>query len=275
MAYTYIGRPLRRLEDSRFLRGEGQYTDDFSKPGQAYAAFVRSPHAHARVHFIRSAAAASAPGVLLVLTGQDYVADGCQGLRHAPVPADAIDYQRPSFGPALDEPHLPLAVDKVRYPGEAVAVVVAETPQAAKDAAQLVEVDYAPLPAVSDPQAATKPGAPNLWPSAPDNVAVTATFGDARATREGIDRSDTVVEHSFRVQRIANAQLEPRAALGTFDRSTTTFEMIAGSQGVVWVDPSAGPATAPKPSSPTSRVVMPKPPPTWESTRTAASPPWT
>jgi carbon-monoxide dehydrogenase large subunit len=224
---------MPRLEDPRLLRGEGEYTDDFSKPDQAYAAFVRSPHAHARITSISVDQAAKAPGVILVLTGRDYVDDGRQGIRHAPVPADSIDYQRPAFSPAVDEPHFPLAVDTVRYPGEAVAVVVAETPQAAKDAAQLVEVDYVPLEAVSNAQEAIEPGAPNLWPSAPDNVAVTATFGDEEATIRNIERADVVVEHSFRIQRIANAQMEPRAALGNFDPSTGTYEMIAGSQGVV------------------------------------------
>jgi carbon-monoxide dehydrogenase large subunit len=233
MPETYIGRPMPRLEDPRFLRGEGQYTDDFAKPDQTYAAFVRSPHAHARITSISQDRAVKAPGVLLILTGQDYVDDGCQGIRHAPVPADSIDHQRPAFRSARDEPHLPLAVDTVRYPGEAVAVVIATTPQKARDAAQLVEVDYVPLPAVSDAQAAIKPDAPNLWPSAPDNVAVTATFGDEHATSESIERSAIVVEHEFRIQRIANAQLEPRAAIGNFQESTETYEMIAGSQGVV------------------------------------------
>src|SRR5437879_6277789 len=139
MRRAFIGRPMPRLEDQRLLRGNGCYTDDWNLPQQVYAAFVRSPHAHAEVLAIRTAPAAAAPGVLAVLTAADYLADGCVGIRHAPVPADTLHYDRPAFGTfdgrqPFDQPQLPLASDRVRYPGEAVAVVIAESQLAAADA---------------------------------------------------------------------------------------------------------------------------------------------
>ncbi|HEY0584456.1 MAG TPA: xanthine dehydrogenase family protein molybdopterin-binding subunit, partial [Chloroflexota bacterium] len=125
MPQRFVGQPLPRLEDGRLLRGEGRFTDDWSLPDQTWAAFVRSPHAHARIGSISTQAARDRPGVLAVLTAADYVADGCLGIRHAPIPADTLDVTRPAFGPAdarppLDEPQFPLARERVRYPGEAV-----------------------------------------------------------------------------------------------------------------------------------------------------------
>src|SRR5229473_3171331 len=180
---------MPRLEDERLVRGAGQFTDDWTLPEQCYAAFVRSPHAHARLQAIRSQSAARAPGVLAVLTGADYLADGRLPIAHGPVPADAVDYTRPAFGmfagrAPLDEPQPPLAIERVRYPGEAVAVVIAESQSAARDAASLVEVDYSILPALFDPLDAFKPDAPLISPGAPDNVGVDASFGDfVQATR--------------------------------------------------------------------------------------------
>ncbi|HEV7664588.1 MAG TPA: xanthine dehydrogenase family protein molybdopterin-binding subunit [Chloroflexota bacterium] len=238
MVERYVGRPLPRLEDERLLRGQGRYTDDWTLPDQTFAAFVRSPHAHARVLAIDLTAAQAAPGVVAVLTAADYLADGCVGLRHAPVPADTIDYTRPAFGPTdtrppLDEPQLPLAHERVRYPGEALAVVIAESPAAARDAADQVTVEYALLAAVSDAHAALADHAPRLTEAAPDNLAVAASFGDPDATTQALAGAAVTVEHDFRIQRIANAQIEPRSAIGTFDPSTQTYLMIAGSQGVV------------------------------------------
>jgi carbon-monoxide dehydrogenase large subunit len=127
-----IGQPLPRLEDRRLVTGNGRYTDDIDVPGQAYAAFLRSPHAHARIVSIDIGAALAAPGVIAVLTGADYLADGFQGMQHVPMPLDAIDPTAPAFRDALHAPaysrlHLPLPVDNVRHVGEAVAMVVADT----------------------------------------------------------------------------------------------------------------------------------------------------
>src|SRR5271166_3184296 len=151
----YVGRPLPRFEDLRLVRGGGRYTDDIAMPGEAHAVFVRAPHAHAEIAAIDGAAARARPGVLAVLTGEDYVADGHIGMAHFPNPADAIDVRVPSFRPSsehkiLDELQPPLAVGRVRYVGEAVAVVVAESVLAARDGAEAVKVDYEVLPAVTD-----------------------------------------------------------------------------------------------------------------------------
>src|SRR5258708_13819602 len=122
-----VGAAIARREDEGVLRGAGQYTDDVALPDQSYAAFVRSPHAHAEVVAVRSHVAARAAGVLAVLTGADYLADGRLPIAHGPVPSDAVDYTQPAFGPfdgrvPLDAPHPPLAGDPPRYPAEAVAL---------------------------------------------------------------------------------------------------------------------------------------------------------
>src|SRR6476646_10187868 len=150
----YIGRPMPRFEDLRLVRGAGKYSDDISMPGQAIAAFVRSPHAHALIKRIDTSAARKMPGVIAVLTGADYMADGLKGALQRANPAGAIDIKVRAFAPekrpVLEEPQFPLAPERVRYPGEAVAVVVAETLSQARDAAEAVTVEYNVLPAVTD-----------------------------------------------------------------------------------------------------------------------------
>jgi carbon-monoxide dehydrogenase large subunit len=233
----YVGRPLPRFEDLRLITGRGRFTDDRSLPGQAYGVFVRSPHAHARILRLDGTAARALPGVIAVLTAADYRADGRAGVQQVPIPSDVIDYKQPAFRdrpgrPVADLPHWPFAADRVRFPGEAVALVVAETQAAARDAAEAVEVDYAPEPAVTDVLDAIRPGAPLLWPEIPDNTAFEAAFGDAAATEVAMAAADLVVEHSFRNQRIANAQMEPRSAIGAYDAATDSWTLISGSQGV-------------------------------------------
>jgi aerobic carbon-monoxide dehydrogenase large subunit len=191
------------------LRGEGRYTDDFALTGQVYAAFVRCPHAHARIISIDASRATRA---IACFTGADYASDGLP-INHTPVPADVIDYRRPAFS-GVDEPHWPLAVDEVRFQGEAVAVVIAASAAEAEDAAALVEVEYAVLEQQS-------------------RVGAQAAFGDHDATEHAIAHADVVIEQRLVSQRIANAQLEPRAAIGSYDAETDSYLMIAGSQGAV------------------------------------------
>src|SRR5215212_5696994 len=139
----FIGQPLPRFEDLRLVRGKGRYTDDISLPDEAYAAFVRSPHAHARIVRIDKSAALGAPGTLAVLTAEDYLTDGYLGVPHMPNPVDAIDVRKPAFdGPVLDQPHFPLVVERVRHVGEPVAIVVATSQAEGRSAAELVEVEY-------------------------------------------------------------------------------------------------------------------------------------
>ena len=248
----FIGRPMPRFEDLRLVRGAGSYTDDVSIPGQAFAVFVRAPHAHASIASIDAAAARSRPGVLAVLTGDDYVADGHVGMAHFPNPADAVDIRFPSFASKpeqkiLDELQLPLAVSRVRYVGEAVAVVVADTLLAARDAAEHVQVEYEVLPAVTDVLEALAPGAPTISPGAPGNLALDNAFGDRAAVEAALGGAHVVIEQTIRCQRTASAFMEPRAAIGSYDRAESRYTLISGCQGVHRVrHPLAGCLNVPK-----------------------------
>jgi aerobic carbon-monoxide dehydrogenase large subunit len=225
---------MPRFEDLRLVRGAGKYSDDISMPGHAIAAFVRSPHAHAIVKRIDAAAARTMPGVIAVLTGADYVADGLKGAVQRANPAGAIDIKVRAFAPekrpVLEEEQFPFALDRVRYPGEAVAVVVAEQLFQARDAAEAVAVDYEVLRAVTDLREAD--GAETIWASAPDNIALDQEFGDAAAVGAAFDAADLVVEQTFRNQRIANAQMEPRSGVACYDAATQSYTLISGNQGV-------------------------------------------
>src|SRR3984957_6048281 len=155
----YIGRAMPRFEDLRLVAGRGRFSDDAAFAGQAYGTFVRSPHAHARIGAIDTAAAAGLPRVLAILTAAGYAAAGGRGIVSMPNPADAHDVKRRAFaGPGrntpFDAPHPPLAAERVRYVGEPVAMVVAQTAAAAPDAAERVIVEYDALPAVTDAVAA-------------------------------------------------------------------------------------------------------------------------
>ena len=234
----YIGRALPRFEDLRLVAGRGRFSDDAAFEGQAYAAFVRSPHAHARLGAIDTGAAAGLPGVLAILTAADYAAAGGRGIAHMPNPADAHDVKLRSFaGPGrrtpFDAPHLPLAAERVRYVGEPVAMVVAETAAAAQDAAERVVVRYEVLPAVTDAVAALAPGAPLIHEFVSGNLAVEAEFGDHAAAQAAFAAADLVVTQMFRNQRIASAQMEPRAALASYDPAQGLYTIHTCSQGAV------------------------------------------
>src|ERR1700689_79637 len=170
-----IGQPVPRVEDPRFITGRGRYVDDIDLPHQCYGVVVMSPHAHARINSIDTAKALAAEGVLAVLTGADVKADGL-GQLAPPMPEDM-------GGPkGFRTPRAILEADKVRAVGDRVAFVVAETLLQARNAAELVEVDYEPLPAVVTLEDAVKPGAPAVWDEAPNNVAVGLMMGSKEAT---------------------------------------------------------------------------------------------
>lgn len=233
-----IGQPLPRLEDRRLVTGNGRYTDDIDVPGQAYAAFLRSPHAHARIVSIDIGAALAAPGVIAVLTGADYVADGFQGMQHVPMPLDAIDPTAPAFRDALHAPaysrlHLPLPVDKVRHVGEAVAMVVADTAARARDAAEMIVVDYDVLDAVVRADDALAAGAPQLYDDAPGNLCFEVQLGDRAAAQRLFADAHLVVRRDFHNSRVVNCQMEPRAAIGVYDPAEGSYTLISGSQGAV------------------------------------------
>jgi len=232
-----VGQPLPRAEDIRLVSGKGRYTDDVNLPGQAYGAFVRSPHPHAAIRAIDVQAALESPGVIAVLRGQDYLDDGHQGMDHIPNPADAVAFRERAFsqsstGVIFNQRHLPLAVDRVRHVGEPVVLVVARSVREARDACERVEIDYDPLPAVVDAVQAMEEGAPQLWAGAPRNLCFQARIGEEEAVRRAFAHARHVVRHEFRNSRVVNCQMEPRSALGSYDPRTGEYLLIAGSQGV-------------------------------------------
>ncbi|MES2759915.1 MAG: xanthine dehydrogenase family protein molybdopterin-binding subunit [Pseudomonadota bacterium] len=232
-----IGQPIPRLEDQRLVEGQGRYTDDINVDGQVYAAFMRSPHAHALLCSINTDAARAAPGVLAVLTGQNYLDAGFQGIEHVPNPADAIAPAQPAFteaiaGRVFNQLHLPLAVDRIRHVGEPIVMVIATSALAARDAAELVEVDFEELGAVIDADVAMEEGAPKLWEGAPRNICFQAELGDRAAAQAIFATAPHVLRREFRNSRIVNCQMEPRAAIGQYDAATESYTLISGSQGV-------------------------------------------
>ncbi|WP_286505222.1 xanthine dehydrogenase family protein molybdopterin-binding subunit [Variovorax davisae] len=232
-----IGQPLPRREDGRLITGRGQYTDDMDLPGQTWAAFVRSPHAHARIVAIETAAASGMPGVIAVLTGRDYADDGHRGIDHIPNPVDAVDarakaFTRSSTGRIYERRQWPLAIDKVRHVGEALVMVVAETVHQARDAAEAVAIDYEVLPAVVRADDALAEGAPQLYDDLPRNLCFETELGDRAAVDAAFAGAACVVRREFRNSRIVNCQMEPRSALGHYDAAQDRWLLVAGSQGV-------------------------------------------
>jgi aerobic carbon-monoxide dehydrogenase large subunit len=225
-----IGEPVRRKEDFRLLTGKGRYHDDFSLPGQAYAAIVRSPHAHARIVSIETAAARAMPGVLAVLCGADYAADGLGPIPHAPRLMQAPDLTPRLRGRApVMTPHYPMPTERVRFVGEPVAMVVAKTHEQAKDAAERVEIAYEALPAVVRAADAVAPGAPRLWDEAPDNICLDIETGEAAATDAAFRKAAHVVRLETHVQRVTGVPMEPRTALATYDPSSQFYTLYSGS----------------------------------------------
>jgi aerobic carbon-monoxide dehydrogenase large subunit len=234
----FIGAALPRLEDKRLITGSGRYTDDVRAAGSAHAAFIRSPYAHARIGTIDASAALAAPGVIAVLTAADYLADGHRAIAHVPNPADAVEWQRPGFvapegePPVADIPQLPLAYDRARHAGEAVAVVIAETAAQARDAIELVEIAYEALRAVVSAVDALEPDAPAIWDQAPGNRCFDLAFGDEAANEAAFARAHLVVERTFDNHRIVTCHMEPRAAIASYDAASGDYTVVAGSQGV-------------------------------------------
>lgn len=230
-----IGQPVRRLEDQRLLTGKGRFSDDMNLPGQAHAIMLRSPHPHAHIKSINIAPAMEVPGVLMVLTGDDQLQDGLKPIPHTPLLAHPAEIQPENTDgtPLFTAPHYPLAVGKVRYVGEAVAIVVATSIPAAKDGAERVEIEYEPLPAVTDTAAAAAPDAPRLFEEHHSNVCLDAEIGDRAATEAAFARAAHVVKFDTWVQRITGVPMEPRAAVSEYDPATKRYTLYAGSGGAV------------------------------------------
>jgi len=225
-----IGQPVRRKEDVRLLTGRGRYGDDLVRPRMAHAVFVRSHHAHARIRSVEKAAAFAVPGALAVLVGADYVADGLKPIPHKAGlmrPPDLV-VRSCGAGP-IATPHWPLPVERARFVGEAVAMVVAETIAAAKDMAERVHIDYEALPAVTRAAGAMRPGAPALWDDAPDNVCIDVEAGDVAATAAAFARAAHVVHLDTWVQRVTGAPLEPRTTTAEYDRLSGQYTLYSGT----------------------------------------------
>jgi len=219
-----IGQPLERLEDPRLLRGEGRFIHDLALPGQAYLVLVRSPHAHARIRAVDAAAARAAPGVLGVYTVEDLIADGVGTSKVT------LARKRPDGSPMFWRAHRGLAEDRVRHVGDPVAAVVAETLAQAKDAADLVEVDYEALPAVVDADAALRPGAAAVWDECPDNLSNVHQAGDAAAVAAAFGRAANVVRRRYVISRVHAQFMEPRGALGAWDAASGRYTLYVDSQ---------------------------------------------
>ena len=218
------GKSVLRVEDATLLTGRGRFADDVSAPGQVHVCFVRSPHAHARIEALDASAAARMPGVLVVLTGTDLVRAGVR-----PLPASA-DFKRADGSPTASPPQHSLAVDAVRHVGEAVAAVVAETREQARDAAEAIEVTYTPLPAVVDSRQAVAPGAATVWPAATANIAAEIRHGDVAAAAAAFARAAHVVKLDLVNQRLAPCPIEPRSVLATFDTATDRLTLRVSCQ---------------------------------------------
>jgi carbon-monoxide dehydrogenase large subunit len=218
-----IGQPVTRVEDPRFITGRGRFVDDFDLPRQCHGVLIMSPHAHARIKRIDTGKAKAAPGVLAVLTGADMVADKLGGLA-PPMPEDM-------GGPkGFRTLRTILATDKVRAVGDRVAFIVAETQAQARDAAELVEVDYEPMPAVIDAEDAVKPGAPAVWDEKPDNVSFALMMGNKDATDAAFAGAKHVVSLKVRNTRITANSIEPRAAIGQYHPDAENYTLYSTSQ---------------------------------------------
>jgi carbon-monoxide dehydrogenase large subunit len=234
-AFKAVGNAQPRNEDGRLITGKGRFSDDFSMPGQVWAAMVRSPHPHARILSIDSTEALALPGVLGVFTGADALKDGLKAIPHNPVPSTQFDVKLTGRNntPVFIGPHLLLPHDKARHVGEAVAMVVAETLEQAQSAAEQVAIDYEVLPWVADTSEAAEPDAPRIWDELPDNILVDSTFGDIAETDAAFAKAKQVVTMKTHIGRVTGVPLEPRAALGHYDPETDRYTVYAGSGGAV------------------------------------------
>lgn len=229
----HIGQPLVRNEDLRLITGRGTFSDDRNLPGQAYAAMVRSPHAHARIVSIDTSAARQIHGFLMAITGADWLATGLPPLQNNPIPAARTDPKvfAPGGGTAHTRDQFPLPTDKVRFAGEAVAMVVAQTAAQARDAADHVIVTYEPLETVTDPAEAALPDAPRAWDDLPDNFGVDSPLGDPERTDAAFAAAAHVIRQPVYVGRVTGVPMEPRAAIAVYDPDRDTYTLYAGGGG--------------------------------------------
>jgi carbon-monoxide dehydrogenase large subunit len=224
MARYSISQPVRQVEAPRLLQGQGRFTDDLVLDRQSYAVFLRSPHAHASLSNVDATAARAMPGVIAVLTGEDYAADGLGDVRGIS-PAKRRDGS-PMFRP----PRPGLTRDRVRHIGQPIAVVIAETVAQAKDAAEAIVVDYAPLPIHLTTADANEPGTPALWEDCPDNEPVYGAKGSKDAVDKALAGAAHIVRDRFTVSRVTANSLEPRSVVAHYDRGRDHWTIYACHQ---------------------------------------------
>jgi carbon-monoxide dehydrogenase large subunit len=219
-----IGQAITRREDQRLLTGQGKYIDDVSLPNEAHVVFVRSPFARARIKSIDTKAAASASGVVAVLTGKDLLADTIGEFPIGP------GLQRADGKPMTAPPYYALATDEARFVGQAVAAVIAESRAQAEDAAEQVAVDYEELPVVTSVEAALASGAPQIWDDAPRNIAAETQFGNKQATDDAFARAKHISKVRVNNQRLIPVTMEPRGSIAEFDAASGRFTLHTSCQ---------------------------------------------
>jgi carbon-monoxide dehydrogenase large subunit len=216
-----VGQPIRRFEDVRLLTGKGRYQDDQALHRQTWCVFVRSPHAHALIRSIDTAAASRAPGVVAVFTGTDYTNDGIA------MPKATMPRKKRNGSPMFAPQRPALVSDRARYVGDPVVMVIAETLTQARDAAELVTVHYEPLPSVTSVAEAAEPDAPRVWDENSDNISHTTERGDRTATEVAFAQAAHVVKRRYVITRVHAQYMEPRGAIGTYDRAEDRYTLYA------------------------------------------------
>ena len=219
-----IGQGVRREEDPRLLTGRGYYVNDVNLPNQAYVHILRSPYAHAEIRSIDTTEAKAAPGVLAVFTGADVAADNLG------VPGMPAKWKRPDGEPMKYRPQPPLATDRVRYVGDPVAMVIAETLNQARDAAELIDVDFDMLPSITDTAQTVESDAPRVWDDYPDNIAGLFQSGDADAAASALTGAAHVIKRRFVISRVFANYMEPRGAIGDYDPREDRYTLYADVQ---------------------------------------------
>ena len=217
-----IGQPIKRFEDQRLLRGEGRFHNDVNLPGQTHAVIVRSTHAHARIRSIDTAAALASPGVVAVFTGADLARDNLGTMQMT------LKRKRPDGSPMFAPPHRGLTADRVRYVGDPVAMVIAETLAQAEDAAERLRIDYEPLPSVTSTADAI--GGPAVWDECADNVSNLFESGDKATTDAAFAKAHRVVRRRYVITRVHAQYMEPRGALGVWDPGEERYTLHADVQ---------------------------------------------
>ena len=230
-----IGKGLLRNEDQRLLKGKGCFSDDVNFDNHVYAAFVRSPHAHARIQTINSAPAMAKEGVLLCLTGKNWVDDGLAPIPHSPIPSggDGLGMTGEDWSKIFLGLNFPLAPSRPRFVGEPVAMVVAETAQLAREATELIHVDYELLPAATETLEASHVNAPRVWDETASNVCLDSTFGDCEKTNKTFSEAHHITRRQFKIARNTGVPMEPRAGGGIYYPKKKKYTLYAGGGGAI------------------------------------------